>query len=229
VPSFELERGRVVLLMRRLGLTPNEYQNPQVHGRDETGADVVAVFDDRSVGIQVTDLDTGGSPGAARALEARIARQAEGGVYATWAQNQADRLIGAISGSISRKSRMSFVGFDEFWLLACGGVPQSGAAASTFVMTPWLDTASLNAATAQILSTSRYTRAFIHVILGLEEQALYEWQRGVGAWSKSTLVLPSRDQGPSFWDCRGDSDLFNDPDGWCDREVQRFFAERRST
>jgi hypothetical protein len=220
-----------VLLMRRLGLAPAEYQDPQTgrHARDETGADVVALIEGRRVGIQVTDLDTGDLPGGVRAAEAKLSRDAEsrGSTYGTWAQNRPDRMIAAVARSISRKSRMSFAGFDDFWLLVCCGVPQFGAIASTSVLTPWLDVARLDAATAQSLSTSKYTRAFIHVVLGLEEQALYQWRRGC-SWSKSTLAGPPQDQGKSFWDCRRDPDLFRDPDEWCDRELRRFFAERRS-
>jgi hypothetical protein len=52
-----------VLLMRRLGFVPAEYQDPQTgrHARDETGAD--ALIEGRGAGIQVTDLDTGDLPG----------------------------------------------------------------------------------------------------------------------------------------------------------------------
>jgi len=231
MPSkFERERSQVVLLMRRLGLAPTEYQDPQAggHARDETGADVVALIDGRRVGIQVTDVDTGDLPGEARAAEAKLARDADsrGSTYSTEAQNQPDRMIAAIAIQVARKSRMSCAGFNEFCLLVCCGVPQFGAIASTFVLTPWLDAGRLDAATAQSLSTSKYAQAFIHVALGLEERALYKWRRG-GSWSKSTLAVPSQDQGPSFWDCRRDPDLFRNPDGWRDREVRRFFAERR--
>jgi hypothetical protein len=135
-------------------------------------------------------------------------------------------MIAAAASTISRKSLMSFAGFDDFCLLVCGGVPEFGAIASTFVLTPWLDTGRLDAATAQKLSASKYSQAFIHVVLGLEQHALYQWRRG-GSWSKSTLAVPPQDRGPSFWDCRRDPDLFRDPDGWRDREVQRVFDERR--
>jgi hypothetical protein len=227
--KFERERSGVELLMRQLGLAPAEYRDPQAggHARDETGADVIALIGGRCVGIQATDLDIGDLPGAARRVETKLARAAErrGTTYATWPTNQSDQIIAALARAISRKSRTSFAEFDEFWLLVCGGVPQFGAIASTLVLTPWLGTEALDAATAQSLAASKYTRAFIHVALGLEEQALYQWRRG-GPWSKSTLAVPPKDQGPSFWDCRRDSDLFRDPDGWRDRELRRFFAER---
>src|SRR5258708_29523581 len=128
-------------------------------------------------------------------------------------------MIATVARSIKRKSRMSFAGFGDFWLLICCGVPEFGAIASTLVLTPWLDTGALDASTAQYLSSSKYSQAFIHVVLGLEEQALYQWRRG-GSWSKSTLAVSLQDQGPSFWDCRRDPDLLNDPDGWRDRELR---------
>src|SRR5262245_1943 len=72
-----------------------------------------------------------------------------GGTYATWAQNQPAQVISALARSIARKSRISFAGFEQFWLLACCGTPQLGAIVSTFVMTPWLDVGQLDALTAQ--------------------------------------------------------------------------------
>jgi hypothetical protein len=136
MPSkYERERSQVDLLMRRLGHTPAEYRDPQAggHARDETGADVVALIDGHHIGVQVTDLDTGEQPGEARAAESKLARDAErrGSTYGTWAQNQPDLMMAAIKRSISRKSLISFTGFDDFWLLVCSGVPQFGTIAST--------------------------------------------------------------------------------------------------
>ena len=54
--SFEKEKGRVVLLMQRLGTAPDEYRDPNTTAAGETGADVVAVIGGRCIGIQVTDL-----------------------------------------------------------------------------------------------------------------------------------------------------------------------------
>jgi hypothetical protein len=31
-----------------------------------------------------------------------------------------------------------------------------------------------------------------------------------------------------FSDYQSDPDLLRDPDGWCDREIARYFAERRA-
>jgi hypothetical protein len=232
MPSFEMEKAQVVRLMQRLGLSVAEYRNPNEGGypRDETGADVIALVNGRRVGIQVTDIDTGDVPGGARSAEAKLPGDAKtrDTTYSAWGQNQPEKMTAGIARSISRKSRMSFSGFDDFWLLICCGVPQFGAIASTFVMTPWIDVETLDAATLQSLSDSKYTKAFIYAVLGVEEQALYQWQRG-GSWVKSIVSVPPEHQGPSFWEYRNDPDLHKDPDAWRDREIERFFAEQRKT
>lgn len=179
MPSFEKEKGRVVLLMRRLGPTPDGYRVPNTTAASETGADVIALIDGRRIGIQVTDLDTGEAAGAARAAEARLSRDAvkRDTTYGTWAQNDPDKIMDAIVRSVARKALMSFAGFDEFWLLICAGVPELGGIGATSIMTPWLIIDALDAAISRSLAASKYTRAFIHVILGPEQNALYQWGR----------------------------------------------------
>jgi hypothetical protein len=229
--SFEKEKGRVMLLMQRLDLAPDEYRDPSAGGAGETGADVVAVFGNRRIGIQVTDLDTGDEPGSARKEESGLFRAAEarnGGTYGTWAQNDPSRVMAAIVRSLTRKSRMSCAGFNEFWLLMCAGVPELGAIGATFVITPWLTTDALDAETLQILAASKYSRAFIHIVLGVEEKAVYQWQCGAG-WSKSTIELPRSQRARDFWDYKNDPDLLSDPIGWRKREIKRVLAELRGT
>jgi hypothetical protein len=228
--KFEMEMYRVKLLMQRLGLTVNEYEAPNSKASGgESGADVVVVCDGCRIGIQVTDLDTGEELGQARKAETRLARDAasRGSTYGTFAQNDPGKVVAAIERNISRKARMSFAGFDEFWLLLCCGVPEFGAIAATFVMTPWLDTGSLDNATLDKLARSKYSRAFIHAILGAEEKALYQWERS-GGWSKSTLPVPPEEQGPDFWQWKNDPELLSDPEGWRKREVERVLAELRN-
>jgi hypothetical protein len=226
--SFETELTRVRWLMKRLNMTADEFSDPNNTRAGESGADVIVTIGGRRIGVQVTDLDTGDKSGAARATEARLAKVAAAGnsTYGVWAQNDTGRVLAAIERSVTRKTRMSFAGFDEFWLLICAGVPSVGAVASTFVMTPCLPTEELRARTGTALEHSNYTRTFLHAILGVEEQALYEWERGKG-WSKSVLPRPAIAQGPSLWEYKDDPELLKDPKGWCDREVERVLAEMR--
>jgi hypothetical protein len=62
VARYERERALVELLMRRLGLRPESYIDPNERAGVETGADVIAVVGGRRIGIQVTELDTGDIP-----------------------------------------------------------------------------------------------------------------------------------------------------------------------
>jgi hypothetical protein len=180
--KFNEERSRTASLMRRLRHVVDSYEDPNTRAgaAGESGADVVVVTDGRRIGIQVTDLDTGSKPGKSRAAESKaaLAAQAKDSTYFIWAENDASKLVEAITRSVERKSRMSFSGFDEFWLLICAGVPTLGAIGATFTMTPWLLPAKLDAATLPTLERSKYTRAFVHAVLGVEEQALFEWRQG---------------------------------------------------
>ena len=214
--------------MQRLGLMVDEYEDPNSKARaDESGADVVVVCGGRRIGIQVTDLDTGAKSGDARRDEKRLAEDAASrcGVYGTFAQNDPNTIIAAIKRSIGRKALISFAGFEKFWLLVCCGVPELGAVAATFVMTPWLDTGALDRATADMLSRSKYSRAFIHAILGAEEKALYQWERG-GCWSKSTVPVPPDEQKPDFLQYRNNPELRSDPEGWCRQEVEKILGRK---
>ena len=93
-------------------------------------------------------------------------------------------------------------------------------------MTPWIDTGKLDAATLTILEGSKYTRAFILAILGAEDDALYQWQRG-GSWLKSTLQHPPAEHPVDFWQQLQDPELWSDPEGWSEREARRFLAEQQ--
>lgn len=229
--KLELERGRVALLMQRLGVIVDDYEDPNGKARaEESGADVVVVCNGHRIGVQVTDLDTGEELGKARQAEKCLERDAASrglSTYLAWGQNDPAKVVAAIDRSVSRKARMSFAGFDEFWLLLCCGVPELGAIASTFIMTPWLDTGSLDSATLDKLSRSKYSRAFIHAILGVEEKALYQWERG-GCWSKSTVLVAPEERGPDFWHYKNpenEPELHSDPLGWQEREIKRILSE----
>jgi hypothetical protein len=228
--KFETGKAKVVALFGRLGQTVDRYDNPNDHrgAAGESGADVIAVIGGRRIGIQVTDLDTGEAAGVARAAETMLARDAakRGSTYFAWGQNDPLKLVAAIARSVARKARMSFSGFDESWLLICTGVPTSGAIASTFAMTPWIEVSALDAATLPDLERSKYARAFVHSILGAGDQALFDWRHGE-SWSISALSLPSQSQVPSFWEQIKDPELWNDADGWFDRQVERSVEEAR--
>ncbi|MBV8737803.1 MAG: hypothetical protein JO007_11210 [Alphaproteobacteria bacterium] len=187
--KFDRERALVGHLLNALGLNGAALHNPNAAG-SETGIDVSAhLSDGRLIGIQVTELDPHARRGTARASEKGIARAVSGKPYFMWGQNDSSIILNALANTIRRKVQIaahhSFQGIDEVWLLICAGVPEHGAIASTFVMTPWLSPEDMNLATNYVLSGSKYDHCFLLPILGVE-QALYQW--GSSGWEK--LVTP---------------------------------------
>jgi hypothetical protein len=158
--------------------------------------DVIVHFaDGRAIGIQVTEIDPHAEPGKARAEEKRIAGKDQDHVYGTWAQNDPQMILASRVRGIERKAaiadRHSFSGVDEVWLLVCAGIPEHGAAVSTFMITPGLSADDLNAASNGVLEQSKYDRCFLLPILGAE-QADYRWDKTQG-WKKSVRLDNIRD------------------------------------
>jgi hypothetical protein len=184
--SFKREEALVKHLLARLDLDGATTENPNLGG-NETGVDVaVRLPDCRSIGVQVTEIDPHLIPGSARAREKKIAKTSPEKPYFMWAQNDPAVVLDAIARAITRKAGIaathSFDGYDEVWLLICGGIPEHGSVVSTSVMTPWLSQGDLNSATDSLLKTSKYDRCFFLPILA-SEQAFYPWDRA-SRWEK---------------------------------------------
>lgn len=187
--SFEREEALVQRLLDRLGLH-GTLSDPNA-GVPETGIDVlVHAGGGRVIGVQVTEADPHSEAGKARAQEKRAAGKDGGKVYGGWAQNDPQVVLDSLLRSISRKvaiaGRHSFASVSEVWLLISGGIPEHGAAISTFVMTPWVSAADMDRATHSVLQQSKYDRCFFLPVLGAE-QAFYRWARDCG-WEKSVKL-----------------------------------------
>jgi len=190
--SFAQERDRVERLLARLGIVGFTLTDPGTV--PETGIDVVAELSDgRCVGVQVTEIDPHQKPGVARGDEMRLAKAADGKPYGAWAQNDTDVIFAAFGRAIRKKiaiaAQHQFDGFDEVWLLVCGGVPE--AAVSTFVMSSWISGNDLNLASSFDLQASKYSQSFFLPIIGAEH-VFYRWIKGAG-WKKSVMLEPMAD------------------------------------
>lgn len=188
--KFDRETALVDHLLRRLGLSDAERYDPNAAG-PETGIDVRAhLSDGRVIGIQVTEIDPYEAPGTARGNEKSISKVALNKSYFMWGQNDTSIVLSSLKKSIDRKvkiaKRHSFQIVDEIWLLICAGVPEHGAVASTFAMTPWLSAEDLKSATDNLLRRSQYSRCFLLPILGIE-QAFYQWEIAA-SWRKSVQL-----------------------------------------
>jgi hypothetical protein len=195
VASFEREKSLVEHLLRRLGLDSDFLSDPNADG-SETGMDVIAhLSDGRAIGIQVTEIDPHAETGNARAQEKRIAGKDQENVYGMWAQNDPQMILDSLASNIKRKTaianRHAFSEVVEVWLLVCAGIPEHGAAVSTFVMTAWLSADDMNTACSSVLEESKYDRCFFLPILSAE-QADYRWEKN-SRWTKSVRLEDIRD------------------------------------
>ena len=129
------------------------------------------------------------------AIPTPTAQKRECRIYSGWGQNDAQVVLESLVRTIKRKveiaARHSFESVDEVWLLVCGGIPEQGAAISTFVMTPCLSAAEMGQATYRLLQGSKYDCCFFLPILGVE-QAFYGWERNRG-WKKSVKLNDLRE------------------------------------
>lgn len=233
--SFEREEALVRHLLARLGLGDATTDDPNVAGK-ETGVDVAVSFADlRIIGVQVTEVDPYAMPGSARGHEKAVAKTAPGKPYFMWGQNDPLVVLDAIAGAITRKveiaAKHSIDGYDEVWLLLCGGIPEHGAVVSTSVMTSWLSDEDLNSATDSLLRESRYDQCFLLPILGAE-QAFYPWNRA-SRWEKCVRLedishVPREAYVDSLMKA-ADAGNWQEVDRLCDEECRDVLAEMRQS
>jgi hypothetical protein len=111
----------------------------------------------------------------------------------------------------------------------CAGVPEDGAVASTFVISPWVSADDMNTACNDILEKSKYAKCFFLPILGAE-QATFRWEKGCG-WRKSVQLEDIRDIPRAAYinDLQKAASIgdWNEVDRLCDEECKRVLAEMR--
>jgi hypothetical protein len=185
VTKFQRERYFVEAVAKILSLPVDQYRDPLKDYSRETGADVIALVGDRQIGFQVTEYDGGEGnlqikPGHMRAAEMKLKREAgAAGIYGGWGSPNVQQ---AFSARIAQKVRKSldydFAEYDQVWLLVSAYIP--GVATSTFVPHFHFGSDDLNQWTAATLASSKYARAFFHVIMG---DTLFGWDLPSG-WRK---------------------------------------------
>ncbi len=222
------EKDAVQRLAIILGMDVGEYLDPKHISAIESGADVVLVTADwRRIAVQVTELDTGSIPGRARGKEVYLAGQASGRPYATWVQNDVVAIEAAIRRAIRRKVKIAakhdFTGYEEVWLLVWASVPQIGAIGSTF-MPPWTNGLNVEQASANLLSSSKYDRAFVLDTAGIGPP-LYAWMRGRDWAVHSSSRVAYTDRPSAFDVLSPGSDWLRDPEGTFERELAKCCEE----
>lgn len=232
--SFEREKALVEHLLSRLGFGDAIIDDPNAAAGKETGVDVRArLVDCRTVGVEVTEIDPYTVPGTARGQEKAVANADPGKPYGIWGQNDPSVVLDAIARAITRKveiaAKHSFDGYSEVWLLLCAGIPEHGAAVTTFVMTPLLSAEDLNSATDNLLQGSKYDRCFLLPSLGAE-QAFYPWSKP-SRWEKRVKLDDIRDvPRAAYVDSltkAAEAGDWREVDRLCDDECRQVLAEMR--
>lgn len=163
--------------------------------------DVFAEVDGRRIAIETTDYHGDETSLGGSAVRKHEQHDAAAGRIRTYPV-PADPLRGLpcrIEAKTSKQYDLS--GVDEVWLAIFAGVPQSGAAAATFLVTTFLNSQQLTIHTVPLLEASIFRRSYI--LCELTETGhprLYAWEKG-RAWTELSLPgqappLPS----PTFWD-----------------------------
>jgi hypothetical protein len=158
-------------------------------------------IDGRRIAIETTDYHGDEASHGGSAIRRREQRDAAAGRIRTYAV-PADPLRGLvyrIQAKISKQYDLS--GTDEAWLAIFAGVPQSGAAAATFLATTLLNSRQLTVHAAPLLEASIFHRSY--VLCELTETGhprLYAWEKG-RAWIEVTLTGQAPPSpSPTFWD-----------------------------
>jgi hypothetical protein len=227
--QFAYEAPLVARLLDRLRIKMDApLTNPNLDG--ESGADVLAIIGGKRVGIQVTQVNNCYSlpsvtdtPIRGRGAEKRLAR--EGQTYAGFAENDSAAVVANIASVIRRKALHRVTGFDELWLLVAAGVPETGSPISTFVFSPHISPARLDAATGHDLMRSSYSRVFLLPVLGVE-RALLQWAKPSSPWFVD--VEPDPVPSLSFDELMAgqrEAALSGDLDAWSSGEAQKVLFE----
>jgi len=173
----------------------------QVHPDIPPRPDVLAEVDGRRIAIETTDYHGDEATHRGSAIRRHEQNDAAAGRLRTYAvpADPLQGLVRRIHAKVSKQYDLSAT--DEAWLAIFAGVPQSGAAAATFLLTTFLSCQQLSSHTAPLLETSVFDRCYIFCELTETGQPkLYAWDKG-HAWTEVKLPgeatpVPS----PTFWD-----------------------------
>jgi len=163
--------------------------------------DVFAEVDGRRIAIETTDYHGDETTHGGSAIRRHEQNDAAAGRIRTYAvpADPLHGLVRRIRAKVSKQYDVSAA--DEAWLAIFAGVPQSGGAAATFLVTTFLNCQQLTSHTAPLLETSVFGRSYILCELTETGQPkLYAWEKG-HAWNDVRLPgqrtpAPS----PTSWD-----------------------------
>jgi hypothetical protein len=216
------EMASALRLLHALGLT-------SVTAKPSDRPDIILSLDQSDVGLEVTDLHPDdadlkahGSP--LRITEEQRMRNARGKPYAMWLHTASlPAFRSRISDKVTRARSYDRSHYSELWLLTASQLPH--AVASTYVFAPFVRIDDLNQYSDDLLASSPYSRAYLHLQL---DDAVWEWTRE-SKWTHRARTAPSPQPPTELWfkSLLRDPEWLSNPDSRAVKEAQRALAELR--
>ena len=175
------ERDIVDRLLTLLGHRQFSLSKPSANA--ESGADVLAKFDDFQIGFQVTQyhFDAGRNAGKTGSnSRGEESRRANVGLVTSMFVNPLS--IPGLEHVLREKAkkRRSKREFPDMRLLVAASIPQDGGTASTWLDGDSLNIDEMNGQLAPILEHTGYSAAYLYIIM---TGSVYQWTRETG-WEK---------------------------------------------
>lgn len=183
---FEDEEAPIVRrLLSHLGVEAPLLTDPNAGKAADSGADVVWEAGGDRIAYQVTvhhgDEDPAARGGSAiRREESQRARA--GQPYTTAATaNPLQALVTRILAKVELSAKYDLTAFASVHLVVAAGIPTWGAQGATLLLEPFLDLAALQRFTAPALASSRYSSAYVFVMLSARGRpSVFAWDRAEG-------------------------------------------------
>jgi hypothetical protein len=178
--KFDLERDIVDRMLRLLGYGRFSLIDPNAGQKNESGADVLAKFDDHRIAFQVRQYhsDVDGNTGTrGSSLRREESRKAAVGLLAPAFIKPIS--MPALVHLLQEKAKKGWSQkeFPDMRLLIAASIPQSGGTGATFLFEALLKVDDLNAQLSPILEGTKYSAAYLYVMM---LESVYEWTRESG-------------------------------------------------
>jgi hypothetical protein len=167
-------------LLTLLGHRQFSLSNPSA--KAESGADVLARFDDSQIGFQVTQyhFDAGISPGKGSNSRGQESRRATVGLLTPMFVDPLS--MESLSYVFREKANKGWSAkeFPDMRLVVAASIPQDGGAVSTCLDGERLNVDEMHARLSPILEQTKYSAAYLYIIMS---GSVYRWKRETG-WKK---------------------------------------------
>jgi hypothetical protein len=197
-------------------------RDPSITSSDRP--DILALLNNWRIGLEITELHSDETPTSGgsrlRADEERKKYAAADRAYFMWVNtNFLPAFHQRVNDKVQRAKNYSADSCDELWLLVACQLPH--AVASTYVFSPFVLVDSLNRKSHEVLFTSSYCRAYLHLQL---DNILLEWTPSK-KWHTRSGLREQPTVTDDLWFKNLDEDWFRDPDKKMAEEFHKAIEE----